>query len=163
MRSGFYYSLYEWQHPDYPENVSSYVDNYMMPQFKDAVQRYKPDIIFSDGEWDRNSSEWKSEELLAWLYNDSNAPKDVVVNDRWGGETRFKHGGYFSTEYDPNSGAMNEEFLKRGWEECRGIGKSFGYNQNETIDDYNTSEELIRLLVDIVSRGGNLLLNVVPK
>ena len=94
MKSGFYYSLYEWQHPDYPENVSSYVDNYMMPQFKDAVQRYKPDIIFSDGEWDRSSSEWKSEELLAWLYNDSNAPKDVVVNDRWGRETRFKHGGY---------------------------------------------------------------------
>ena len=163
MRSGFYYSLYEWQHPDYPENVLSYVDNYMMPQFKDAVQRYKPDIIFSDGEWDRNSSEWKSEELLAWLYNDSNAPKDVVVNDRWGGETRFKHGGYFSTEYDPNSDAMNEEFLRRGWEECRGIGKSFGYNQNETIDDYSTSEELIRLLVDIVSRGGNLLLNIGPK
>ena len=163
MRSGFYYSLYEWQHPDYPENVSSYVDNYMMPQFKDAVQRYKPDIIFSDGEWDRNSSEWKSEELLAWLYNDSNAPKDVVVNDRWGGETRFKHGGYFSTEYDPNSDAMNEEFLRRGWEECRGIGKSFGYNQNENIEDYSTSEEIIRLLVDIVSRGGNLLLNIGPK
>ena len=163
MRSGFYYSLYEWEHRDYPENVLSYVDNYMMPQFKDAVQRYRPDIIFSDGEWDRNSSEWKSEELLAWLYNDSNAPNDVVVNDRWGGETRFKHGGYFSTEYDPNSDAMNEEFLRRGWEECRGIGKSFGYNQNETIDEYSTSEELIRLLVDIVSRGGNLLLNIGPK
>ena len=67
----------------------------------------------------------KSEEFLAWLYNDSNAPKDVVVNDRWGGETRFKNGGYFSTEYDPNSDLINEEFLKRGWEECRGIGKSF--------------------------------------
>ncbi len=163
MKSGFYYSLYEWQHPDYPENVPLYVDNYMLPQFKDAVQRYRPDIIFSDGEWDRHSAEWKSEEFLAWLYNNSNAPKDVVVNDRWGGETRFKHGGYFSTEYDPNSDSMNEEFLKRGWEECRGIGKSFGYNENEKLEDYNTSEELIRLLVDIISRGGNLLLNVGPK
>ena len=163
IKSGFYYSLYEWQHPDYPENVPLYVDNYMLPQFKDAVQRYRPDIIFSDGEWDRHSAEWKSEEFLAWLYNDSNAPKDVVVNDRWGGETRFKHGGYFSTEYDPNSDSMNEVFLERGWEECRGIGKSFGYNQNEKLEDYNTSEELIRLLVDIVSRGGNLLLNVGPK
>ena len=163
LRSGFYYSLYEWEHPDYPNNVATYVNNYMLPQFKDAVQRYKPDIIFSDGEWDRSSLEWKSEEFLAWLYNDSNAPKDVVVNDRWGGETRFKHGGYFSTEYDPNSDAMNEEFLRRGWEECRGIGKSFGYNQNESIEDYSTSDEIIRLLVDIVSRGGNLLLNIGPK
>ena len=58
---------------------------------------------------------------------------------------------------------MNEEFIHRGWEECRGIGRSFGYNQNEGPEDYNTSEDLIRLLVDIVSRGGNLLLIVGPK
>ncbi len=163
IKSGFYYSLYEWQHPDYPDNVEKYVNEYMLPQFKDAVQRYRPDIIFSDGEWDRDSQQWQSEKFLAWLYNDSNAPQDVVVNDRWGGETRFKHGGYFSTEYDPNSGALDEQFIIRGWEECRGMGKSFGYNQNESLEDYNTSEELIKLLVDIVTRGGNLLLNIGPK
>jgi len=127
------------------------------------VQRYKPDIIFSDGEWDRDSQEWKSEQFLAWLYNESNAPKDVVVNDRWGGETRFKHGGYFSTEYDPSSDQINEEFINRGWEECRGMGKSFGFNRNEDPEDYSTSEDLIRMLVDIVSRGGNLLLNIGPR
>ncbi len=163
VKMGFYYSLYEWDNSDYPDNVKKYVDDYMIPQFKDAVQRYKPSIIFSDGEWDRGSHEWRSEELLAWLYNDSNAPKDVVVNDRWGSDTRFKHGGYYSTEYDPNSGSMNEEFIEKGWEECRGMGMSFGYNQNEDIEDFKTSEELIRLLVDIVSRGGNLLLNIGPK
>jgi len=163
LKSGFYYSLYEWQHPDYPEYVEKYVDQYMLPQLKDAVQRYSPDIIFSDGEWDRDSREWRSEQFLAWLYNDSNAPEDIVVNDRWGGDTRFKHGGYFSTEYDPNSGALDERFIIRGWEECRGMGKSFGYNKNENREDYNTSEELIKLLVDIVCRGGNLLLNIGPK
>ena len=163
LKSGLYYSLYEWDHEDYPTNVPIYVNDHMLPQFKDVVQRYEPSIIFADGEWDRNSQEWRSEEFLAWLYNESNAPEDVVVNDRWGGETRFKHGGYYSTEYDPNSGSMNEEFIRRGWEECRGIGKSFGYNRNENLEDYNTSEELIRLLVDIVSRGGNLLLNIGPK
>ena len=63
LKSGFYYSLYEWQHPDYPNNVTNYVNNYMLPQFKDAVQRYKSDIIFADGEWDRSSLEWKSEEF----------------------------------------------------------------------------------------------------
>ena len=163
LRSGFYYSLFEWEHPDYPDNVVRYVNDYVLPQFKDVVQRYKPAIIFSDGEWEQNSKTWRSEEFLAWLYNESDAPKDVVVNDRWGGETRFKHGGYYSTEYDPNSDSVNEEFIRRGWEECRGIGRSFGYNRNEGLKDYNTSEELIRLLVDIVSRGGNLLLNIGPK
>ena len=49
LRSGFYYSLYEWDHPDYPENVNDYVNDHMLPQIKDAVQRYKPDIIFSKG------------------------------------------------------------------------------------------------------------------
>ena len=163
LRSGFYYSLYEWDHPDYPKNVIRYVDEHMLPQLKDAVQRYEPDIIFSDGEWDRDSREWKSEKFLAWLYNESNAPKDVVVNDRWGGETRFKHGGYFSTEYDPSSGHINDDFIERGWEECRGMGRSFGYNKNEGLNDYSSSDDLIRLLVDIVSRGGNLLLNIGPR
>ena len=163
LRSGLYYSLYEWDHPDYPDNVSKYVDDHMIPQLKDVVQRYAPEIIFSDGEWDRESKEWKSEEFLAWLYNESNAPEDVVVNDRWGGETRFKHGGYYSTEYDPSSNHIDEDFIHRGWEECRGIGRSFGFNRNEEPEDYSTSEELIRLLVDIVSRGGNLLLNIGPR
>ena len=163
IKMGFYYSLYEWDNPLYPADVKKYVDNYMLPQFKDVVQRYEPSIIFSDGEWDRSSDQWRSEEFLSWLYNESNAPKDVVVNDRWGSDTRFTHGGYYSTEYDPNSGSLNEQFIERGWEECRGIGMSFGYNQNEGPEDYMTSEALIRLLVDIVSRGGNLLLNIGPK
>jgi len=55
----------------------------MFPQFKDMVTRYKPDIIFSDGEWEQTSAEWHSPELLAWLYNDSPVKDIVVVNDRW--------------------------------------------------------------------------------
>ncbi len=48
------------------------------------------------------------------------------------------------------------------WEECRGIGHSFGYNRAETVDDYATSARLVALLVDTVSRGGNLLLDIGP-
>ena len=39
-------------------------------------------------------ADWKSPELLAWLFNDSPVKDEVVVNDRWGKETRHKHGGY---------------------------------------------------------------------
>ena len=162
LRMGFYYSLLEWYNPLYQQDIHRYVVEHMLPQFKDAVTRYQPAIIFSDGEWDYDSKVLRSEEFLAWLYNDSPAPKDVVVNDRWGGETRFKHGGYFSTEYEAANSERSSAFLARGWEECRGMGRSFGFNRNEEAEDYESAESLIHMLVEIVSRGGNLLLNIGP-
>ncbi|MFW9882316.1 MAG: alpha-L-fucosidase, partial [Candidatus Thorarchaeota archaeon] len=48
------------------------------------------------------------------------------------------------------------------WESTRGIGYSFGYNKMETEEDYLKPDELIRLFVDIISKNGNLLLNVGP-
>lgn len=162
LKMGFYYSLLEWYNPLYQKDIKRYVDEHMLPQFKDAVTRYQPSIIFSDGEWDYDSKMLRSEEFLAWLYNDSPAPKDVVVNDRWGGETRFKHGGYFSTEYEAATSERSPEFQRRGWEECRGMGRSFGFNRNEDVEDYQTAQSLIHMLIEIVSRGGNLLLNIGP-
>jgi len=46
------------------------------------------------------------------------------------------------------------------WENCRGIGLSFGHNRNEGPEHLLTADEAVRLLVDVVSRGGNLLLNI---
>ena len=89
---------------------------------------------------------------------------DIVINDRWGKETRGKHGGYFTTEYDTLTSLTQKvdiEF-KKPWEECRGMGASFGYNKNENLEDYSTSEELVHILINKVARGGNLLLNVGP-
>lgn len=48
------------------------------------------------------------------------------------------------------------------WEECRGMGFSFSYNQNEDIEDYSSPQGLILTLVNIVSKGGNLLLGIGP-
>jgi alpha-L-fucosidase len=132
----------------------------MIPQFKDVVNRYKPSIIFTDGEWDHPSAKWKAPELLAWLFNESNAPEDVVINDRWGKETRSSHGGYFTTEYGLY--AQKEMSASHPWEECRGMGASFGYSRRETVDEYKTGDQLIQVLVQTVSRGGNLLLDIGP-
>ena len=48
------------------------------------------------------------------------------------------------------------------WEECRGMGDSFGYCRRETVDDYKTGDELIQVLIKTVSSGGNLLLDIGP-
>jgi alpha-L-fucosidase len=163
LQMGFYFSLYEWNHPLYNRNVSQYVDEHMIPQLKDLVLRYRPEIIWSDGEWEHPSKIWKSEEFLMWLYNESPVRETVVVNDRWGEETRSKHGSFYTTEYDlvHESDSKDVEFTHT-WEECRGIAGSFGYNRNENLEDYSTAKELIHILVEKVSRGGNLLLNVGP-
>lgn len=163
MRMGFYYSLYEWFNPLYHADVSRYVDHHMIPQMKDLVNRYKPDIMWGDGEWDHPSETWKSTEFLAWLYNESPVKQDVVVNDRWGKETRSKHGGFYTTEYDliHNENSLGKK-IDHPWEECRGIGGSFGYNRDENLADYSSSKDVIHILIDKVARGGNLLLNVGP-
>jgi alpha-L-fucosidase len=163
LRMGFYFSLYEWNHPLYKNDVSQYVDKHMIPQLKDLTLRYQPEIIWSDGEWEHPSKVWKSAEFLAWLYNESPVGETVVVNDRWGEETRSKHGSFYTTEYDwiHKSDSKEIEFV-HPWEECRGIAGSFGYNRNENLEDYSTAKELIHILIEKVSRGGNLLLNIGP-
>ncbi|MBI1386827.1 MAG: alpha-L-fucosidase [bacterium] len=157
LRMGFYYSLYEWYNPLWLTDKQVYIEQHMIPQFKDVVTRYNPSIIFSDGEWDLPSADWKSPELLAWLFNETKVKDEVVVNDRWGKETRHHHGDYYTTEY-----ASGMADASHPWEENRGMGRSYGYNRNEDLADYNTGRELVLMLIDLVSRGGNLLLNIGP-
>lgn len=161
---GFYYSLYEWYNPVFRNDVDRYVDQRMLPQLKDLVCRYEPDMVWTDGEWDYTSSTWRSTEFLAWLYNESPVREHVVVNDRWGCETRGRHGGFYTTEYDL-SGAQADNMSKNThpWEECRGIGNSFGYNRAETLEHYSSTRDLVVTLIERVSRGGNLLLDIGPK
>ncbi|TCC82909.1 alpha-L-fucosidase [Pedobacter hiemivivus] len=156
MKMGFYYSLFEWYNPLWQSDKKRFVDEHLFPQVKDLVTKYKPDILWADGEWEMSDKDWKSEELLAWLYNESPVKDKIMVNDRWGKDTRKKHGGYYTTEYAADFQA------NKPWEECRGMGFSFGFNKNEDLQDYNSAQTLILMLVNIVSSGGNLLLDIGP-
>lgn len=121
----------------------------------DLIDRYKPDVLWNDIEWP-NFAKREGEYSLAALFDHYyKVVPHGVVNDRWGKETHFD---YETSEYQyfsENEGAS-------AWENCRGIGLSFGYNQVESeIHSLNT-ESALRHFLDIVSRGGNFLLNVGP-
>ncbi len=157
IKFGLYYSLYEWYHPLYKTDIDRFVEEHFHPQFKDLVSRYTPDIIWTDGEWEQSSTTWRSPELLAWWFNNAPNKESLVINDRWGNDSRHKHGGFFTTEY---GSGMNDD--SHAWEESRGMGHSYGYNRAENIEDYRSSRELILMLIDLVSRGGNLCLDIGP-
>ena len=176
LKMGLYYSIIEWETnkthrtntgyfiPEYLVEKYSipkedYIDKHMIPQLKELVEKYEPSLIFSDaGEWDKSSEEWKTIDFLSWLYNEAPNKEEVVVNDRFGKDMPGKHGDYFSSEYEDAEGMGSSH----PWEESRGMGVSYGYNRAEDIEIYNSSKQLIHELIEIVSRGGNLLLNVGP-
>ncbi len=162
LHMGFYYSLYEWYNPQYREKPADYVEEHMLPQMRDLVVRYQPDLLYADGEWDYPSDFWKSTRFLAWLFNESPVKNSICVNDRWGKETRGVHGGYYTTEYGMVHDQAGADISGHPWEECRGIGTSFGYNRTEDLDNYLSSDALVDLLVSKVAAGGNLLLDIGP-
>lgn len=157
LKMGIYYSLWEWRHPlGAAGQWDRYVREKFHPQFKDVVTRYQPPIIFLDGDWTMDEKQWRSAELAAWLYNDSPVKDYVVVNDRWG-KSRGEHGDYYSSEYGGGEFPPTQP-----WEEDRGMGRSYGYNRNESIHDYNSRDDLIRMLSKVAGNGGNLLLDIGP-
>ena len=164
LKSGFYYSLMEYANPLYTNgNRQAWSRAVNLPQMKELVENYHADIVWTDGEWDAPDAEWLSVEFLAWLYNESSMRESVVVNDRWGKGCRGVHGGHYTTEYGNVDGDKTvEDFAVHPFEECRGIGRSFGYNRYETPANYMTRAQCVETLVKTVAAGGNLLLNVGP-
>lgn len=124
LKFGVYHSLYEWFNPLYLYDKSnqfrtqSFVDLKILPELYDLVERYDPDLVWSDGEWESSSDYWKAREFLYWYGTQSRVANTAVYNDRWGNDTLCKHGGYLTCldRYMPNS------LLTRKWENSFTIG-----------------------------------------
>ena len=157
VHAGMYFSLYEWFNPLWKSDPKKYATQHVWPQMKELINTYQPDVFWTDGDWDASAATWKSQEFLAWLYNESPVKNNVVTYDRWGSGVRFNHGGVYTPEYQPDL-----DFEDHYWEESRGMGYSYGYNRAEDATDYNSTQSLVLQLVDKVSRGGNFLLDIGP-
>jgi alpha-L-fucosidase len=175
LRFGVYYSGgLDWQVTDLPAHdmlpdhdiftsvrdvrhrpVDAAYAAYAYLQVRDLIDRYRPSVLWNDIEWPdagKHAGAFGLMELLRYYY--AEVP-DGVVNDRWGDTT---HWDFRTSEYQ----AHLDKERDGSWENCRGIGMSFGYNRIEDERHLLTPASLCRHLADVVSRGGNLLLNVGP-
>jgi alpha-L-fucosidase len=137
--------------------VHDYTRDYLVPQTKEFIRRYDPDLLWFDGDWTEDAGVYDSYQMVADYYNQAEGRKDVAVNDRLG-ESRGKAGDFYTSEYGDKSYIRSAAPHK--WEENRGISQSFGYNRNDTEANIISAQTLIQMLVTIVSRNGNLLLIV---
>ncbi len=159
LKMGLYYSGgYDWTFnsgpietpPDY-ENVKPETQgygDYAFAQIHELIDRYHPAVLWNDIDWPKTGRPMQVE---ADYYN---AVPDGVVDDRLG----IKHADFISPEY-----SKLDKISAKKWEECRGLGRSFGYNRAEGEAETIAPGDLIALLVDIVSKNGNLLLDVGPE
>lgn len=162
---GLYHSLFEWFNPMYLSDKANkyktrvYVENKMTPEFKQLVQNYEPELIWSDGDWEAGPDYWGSKDILAWLFNEAPNKDTIVVNDRWGKGVRGHHGSYYdgNDRYDPG------KRIGHKWEDAMTVDKtSWGYRRNINIGDVLTPFELMSQIAEVISCGGNMLVNVGP-
>ncbi|XP_050413353.2 alpha-L-fucosidase [Patella vulgata] len=165
LHFGLYHSLFEWFHPLYLQDkannftTQNFVNTKTLPELYEIVNAYKPEVIWSDGDWEASSDYWKSTDFIAWLYNESPVKDTVVTNDRWGSDATCHHGGFLtcSDRYQP--GVLQ----KRKWENAMTIDSiAWGFRRNAEIKDFLTTHQLITTFVETVSCGGNMLMNVGP-
>lgn len=163
LRAGTYYSGgIDWTFVPPPidgfvsmiQNIPSSPDycEYLLAHIDELIERFRPDVLWNDIAWP------PSLDPVDTLRRYYDAVPDGVVNDRFNViavAQGLLHADFVTPEYSTKAS-------ERKWEVCRGIGRSFGYNRMETEAGLPSADELIWMLVDIVARGGNLLLNVGP-
>jgi alpha-L-fucosidase len=167
VKMGFYHNTtYTFQDPRYPGR--DWVD-YMNNSIKELVDLYQPSIIwgdvhegpFLDGRGNKLPADyWGAKDVLAYFYNHSPNPDEVVANDRWGKDVDGGMVGDFLTPERQHVGWIR----KTKWEECDSLDPvSWGYSRNLPEGEYMTPNHLVDYLVDVVSKNGNLLINIGPR
>ncbi len=183
LKVGFYHSLLDWHHPDFAVDDFHPLRNrsdvaalnegrdanryreYLHGQVRELLTRYgKIDYLFMDFSYEdgtipessvlsgKGPDYWRSAELLAMVRE---LQPGIVVNDRLG-----IPGDFVTPEQYQPAGPMSADGEPIVWEACQTLNGSWGYDRDNL--DYKPVDLLVRMLVDGVSKDGNMLLNVGP-
>ncbi|WP_165747890.1 alpha-L-fucosidase [Cellulophaga sp. Z1A5H] len=178
----FYYSIVDWHHPQaqgnlYPNyNISQHDDpsvvnpkfpkyykNYMKPQVKELLTNYGDvGVVWFDGDWISDYTTEMGKDLYSYIRDIQ--PNTIVNNrvdkGRTGMDGMNNNPGQFAGDFGTPEQEIPDTGIDSDWEACMTMNGSWGYKPSDT--DWKSSEDLIQKLVDIVSKGGNFLLNIGP-
>ncbi|QJC21111.1 alpha-L-fucosidase [Arcanobacterium buesumense] len=127
---------------------------YATAQIRELINQYSPDYLWNDIDWpDGGKGEEPYGLAQLFTYYLSHVPHGLI-NDRWGVPAQ----GVLTREYRDVDAMM-----ERPWEAVRGLGRSFGYNADEDVSLSLSGPDLVRYLVDVVAKNGNLLINIGPR
>lgn len=135
---------------------------YCCALLEELIHRYEPDDIWNDIAYPRTGNVLQ---LLADYYN---LVPDAAIDDRFKVANERPEEHTSSTlpghaDYTSPEGIWPDKIVEKKWESCHALGTSFGYNQNEGPSDMLSPGKLINIFVDVVSKNGNLLLDIGPK
>ncbi|MCM3712973.1 alpha-L-fucosidase [Alkalihalobacillus oceani] len=177
LKIGFYHSLIDWYHPEFPvdcihpqredeafklaasgRDMAKYRE-FLHGQVRELLTNYgKIDYLWFDFSYEdrgfngKGAKDWQSEELEKMIFE---LQPDILLNDR----LDLGRGVTTPEQYQPKSNVQ-----KNGkpliWEACQTLNGSWGYDRDNL--NWKSSELLITMLIDTVSKGGNLLLNIGP-
>jgi alpha-L-fucosidase len=163
IKAGAYFSLIDWSHPDYPgflKDSSRYkvaneparwnkFVNFMQAQMDEIGKAYNPDLWWFDGDWEHSAEEWNSPRVRQSILSRN---PNSIINGRLQG-----YGDYETPEQNIPVSRPKMNW----WELCMTTNNNWGWRPNDTA--WKSPYEIITIFADVISNGGNLLLDIGPK
>jgi alpha-L-fucosidase len=159
----FYHSIMDWHQPDADStHWAKYREEYLKKQLAELLSGYgKLGVLWFDGEWVKEWTEEQGKDLYNYVRN---LQPDILVNNRVGKGRQGMQGMSKDNSYVGDFGTPEQEILSTAstmpWESCMTMNDTWGFKTSDT--NWKSTETLVKNLVDIVSKGGNFLLNIGP-
>jgi alpha-L-fucosidase len=162
IKVGNYFSLIDWSHPDYTGFIKDstrykIADNpvrwnrfksFFQSQLNEISMQFNPDLYWFDGDWEHSAEEWECQKIRRDILAKN---PNAIINGRLMG-----YGDYDT----PEQNVPVSRPAYNWWELCMTTNNNWGFQHKDT--NWKTSSEIITLFADVVSNGGNLLLDIAP-